>query len=261
MRSARFNSIVWYALFALPVAAQADIIGSVIAVPAANTSYNLTALGTVDWAFYDTTANPANGLPTNDKLGGTSIGTMIALGGGSLRGSASSASEPDFAYTDGTSPASGTGENPGGLFNTQLDTLNAGLRLTIDLPTTDTYTIYLWTAAFFARGAFTASLSGFSDYTSLATDDSLGTSPKQSYLYTLTAQANTAGDDLTVSLITETDRGSNAHVLLVGAAVGLVPEPATLTLLVAGLGLLAGMHRHHTSSRHASNPTRPLFPV
>jgi hypothetical protein len=249
MRVARIHSILWCVLGALPVAVQADIIGSVIAVPAANTSYNLTTLGTVDWAFYDTTANPANGLPTNDKLGGTSIGTAIALGGGSLRGSSASAAEPDFTFTDGTSPASGTGDNPGGLFNTQLDTLNAGLQLTIDLPTTDQYTIYLWTAAFFARGAFTASLAGFSDYTSLATDDALGTSPKQSFLYTLTAQANTAGDDLTISLVTETDRGSNAHVLLVGAAVGLIPEPTTMTLLFAGLGLLVFLRDRHGSLR------------
>lgn len=246
MRVPRFGSILCCALMALPAAIHADIIGSVIAVPAANTSYDLTTLGTVDWAFYDTTANPANGLPTNDKLGGTSIGTVIALGGGNIRGSSARASEPDFTYTDGSSPASGTGDNPGGLFNTQLDTLNAGLRFTIDLPTTDQYTIYLWTAAFFARGAFTASLPGFLDYTSLGTDDALGVSPKQSFLYTLTAQANTAGDDLTISLVTETDRGSNAHVLLVGAAVGLVPEPTTLTMLFTGMGLLGLVRRRHS---------------
>ena len=229
-------SCLAFGLMASP--SRADLIGSVAAIPGANSTNNLTTLGTVDWAFYDTTANPANGLPTNDKNGGTAIGTVIALGGGNVRGSVSSLIEPDFSYTDGTSPASGTGDNPGGLFNTQLDTLGAGVQLAIDLPTTDTYTIYIWTAAFFARGAFTASLPGFSDYTSLATDDGVGPSPKPTYLYTLTAQPANPGDDLTISLVTETDRGSSAHVLIGAVAVSVVPEPGTAALFFAGLSLL-----------------------
>ncbi len=249
MRAVKSVLFLCWSIGVLPAFSRADIIGSVIAVPAANTSYNLTTLGTLDWAFYDTTANPANGLPTNDKLGGNYIGTVITLGGGSLRGSASSTTEPDFTYTDGTSPASGTGENPGGLFNTQLDTLGAGVRLAIDLPTTDQYTIYLWTAAFFARGTFTASLAGFTDYVSLATDDASGPAPKQTYMYTLTAQALNAGDDLTISLVTQADNGSSAHVLLVGAAVGIVPEPGTMTMFFTGLGLLGVIRRRQGSSR------------
>jgi len=227
----------------MAMSSQADLIGSVTPVPGANTVYNLTDLGTLDWTFYDTTANPANGLPTNDKLGGTAIGTVIALGGGSLRGSASSTTEPDFTFTDGTSPSAGTGDNPGGLFNTQLDTIGAGLQLTIDLPTTDLYSVHIWTAAFFARGTFTATLPGFSNYSDQTTDDNTGAGPKQSYMYTLTVQANNAGDDLTINLVTDTDRGSSAHVLLGGVAVSVVPEPATLTMLLSGIGVLGFMRR------------------
>lgn len=254
MRISTFTSLLLVVLGGFSLPTRADLIGAVIAVPAANTVYNLTTLGTVDWTFYDPSANPANGLPTNDKLGGSAIGTVTALGGGSLRGSATSTTEPDFTFTDGTSPTSGTGENPGGVFNTQLDTLGAGVQVSIDLPTTDQYTIYLWTAAFFARGSFTASLPGFSDYTSLATDDPNGPSPKQTYMYTLTAQAANAGDDLTISLVTQADNGSSAHVLLVGAAVGMVPEPTTLTIFCAGLGLLGLMRRRQSSSRLQQGP-------
>ena len=242
----RANNIIvtsaWILSFPL-LSARADVIGSVADVPAANTVYDLTALGAVDWAFYDTTANPANGLPTNSKNGGTAIGTASAVGGGNIRGSASSLTEPDFTYTDGTSPASGTGENPGGLFNTQLDTLGAGLQLSIDLPTTDTYKIYIWTAAFNAQATFTAALTGFTSYTDSSMNDSVGPSPKPSYLYTLTAKPNTAGDDLVVSLASAADNGTSSHVVLEAVAISVVPEPATLGLLIAGLGLVGFRRR------------------
>ncbi len=250
MRVIKLLTVSSLALGVLTITSPADLIGSVTAVPGANTVYNLTDLGTLDWAFYDTNSNGASdGLPTNSRLGGTALGTIIALGGGGVRGTSVGTTEPDFTYTDGTSPASGTGENPGGLFNSQLDTLGAGIQLAIDLPTTDLYTITLWTAAFFARGTLTASLPGFSSYSDQTTDDNTGAGPKQSYMYTFTAQANSAGDDLTINLVTDTDRGASAHVLIAGAAISVVPEPATLAMLLSGLGALGVMRRRSTFSR------------
>jgi hypothetical protein len=86
LRISTFTSLLLVVLGGFSLPTRADLIGAVVAVPAANTVYNLTTLGTVDWTFYDPSANPANGLPTNDKLGGSAIGTVTALGGGSLRG-------------------------------------------------------------------------------------------------------------------------------------------------------------------------------
>jgi hypothetical protein len=73
-------------------------------------------------------------------------------------------------------------------------------------------------------------------------------------MYTLTAQAANAGDDLTISLATQADNGSSAHVLLVGAAVGIVPEPTTLTIFCAGLGLLNLLRRRQSSIRLQQGP-------
>jgi hypothetical protein len=205
--------------------------------------FDLTALGTSDWAYWATTSNPASGVPTNSKLGGTLISNISAVGGGNVRGSTSTTRPVyDFVFTDGTTPTMGTADNVRGLFNTQLDMVGAGVALDLILPTTGTHTITLWVSGFNGAGELTASLSGATDYVNV-TPLFGGDAEKDSAYYTLTASPDTAGDILNLSYILNTDTGSSSHVLISGVAispaplVAAVPEPSTWTL--ASVAMLA----------------------
>ena len=55
-----------------------------------NTTYDLSAMGTNDWAYWSSSASSGvSGVPTNEMSGATLIGSMSAVGGGTLRGSTS----------------------------------------------------------------------------------------------------------------------------------------------------------------------------
>ena len=97
-----------------------------------NTTYNLSAMGTNDWAYWSSSASSGvSGVPTNEMSGATLIGNMSAVGGGTLRGSTSTTRPAyDFAYANGATPVSGITSNVVGLFNTQLNTAGAGVTAT-----------------------------------------------------------------------------------------------------------------------------------
>lgn len=208
-------------------------------------SFDLTALGGTDWACWSTSANPAGGTPTNRKSGGVLVTGLYAVGGGSLRGS-SSGTQPGitFTYTDGTSPASGSFVKPTGLFNTQLDTVGAGVGLSITLPTADTYLISVWGGAFGSvgvQGTFTASLPGATTYSDSSLTDNYDTT-KNSMLYQLTVTPDNANDVLALSLVLGSQTASaNEHVLINGVTLNVIPEPGTPVLL--GLAGLAAVLR------------------
>jgi hypothetical protein len=206
------------------------------------TNVNITAAGTLDWAYWDTSASSGISLPTNSKNGGTAISDASTVGGGTGRGS-SSDTEAMFTFTDGTSLTSGTAPGSGfgvsGIFNNQLGSINTGISLAITLPTTDMYTIYLWTAEHRATGQLTVSLNGATSYIA-ETTDTLGPNPKTSYLYTLTAKADTIGDVLNIELLTTaTDGNAYSTSVISGVAISAVPEPATIGML--GLGTLVAV--------------------
>lgn len=220
-----------------PQGSAAVITGTFTAV--SDSDFDLTAMGTDDWAYWNTTSDPATGGPkTNEKAGGTLISNMSPVGGGNVRGSGSSTRPVyDFIFSDGTSPVNGTVDNAIGLFNTQLNTVGAGVSLDVDLPTTTESTIYVWAGAYDGTGLFTASLPGAIDFTDTTlTGD--GVTPKESGLYTLLVTPDNPNDTLNLSFVLGQSTGGNANMLISGVAVSVapaVPEPSTFALAALGL--------------------------
>lgn len=236
------SAVALSAAFAAPTAHAATIAGSFTST--ADEDFDLTALGTTDWAYWD--GDPAvDTIPTNRKFGGTAIGDMDVIGSGAVRGSTSSTlPQFDFTFTDGTAPTAGSVDDPSGRFSTVLNTTGQGVTFDVTLPTADPYTVSVWAAAFGVNeGTFTASLPGATNFVN--TDLSSGQfSPKSGALYTLTVTPDNPGDVLTVSLVLTEDGGSSSsNVSLHAAAVSVVPEPATLGSALLGLGMLAGRRR------------------
>jgi hypothetical protein len=224
----------------------AVISGVVSADFSGNTTYDLTSLGTLDWAYWNLAANPTTGVPTNSKNGATLIGSATAVGGGNVRGSTTttgSVPESYFTFSDGTTTASATtGVMSTGIFNTQLATLGAGVSLMVDLPTVQTYTVYIWASAFsLSSSTFTASLNGATSFVSSALVDNTSSSSKDTYLITLTVTPDNPGDDLVITAIAGNSLGASSHVLISGIAVSAtaIPEPGTAGFLagIAALGV------------------------
>jgi len=214
--------------------AQAGIITGSFTTDGAVQTWNLTEMGEGDWAYWDTSANPASGTPTNEKDGGAMIGSMAADGGVSLRGTSSSYTTADFTFTDGAAILSGAADNLSGLFNSTLAN-GKGLSLGIDLPTTDTYRLYIWTSAYNCAGQMTISLDGAADYVHAKAN----INSKPSWLYTVDVQADNAGDDVTIQYLTTASTGGSPHALISAVGVSVVPEPATFGLFaICGGGIL-----------------------
>lgn len=194
--------------------------------PVAGISYDISALGSVDWAYWNTTDNPATGAPTNEKAGGSAIGNIKGIGAAtSVRGTSSKV-DTDFTFTDGQTVASGTANNVSGLFNTVLNTEGTGAQLDIALPTAgQTYTVTIWTGAHeTVAAAIVASLPGALNYeiTTGGPGGNYGDSakPKESYAYTFTVVADTAGAIFSFKIATAGFyEGTTGHVIITGAAV------------------------------------------
>ena len=216
------------------------IVGSVNTSPPGTA--DLTAIGWLDWAYWNTaTGSGHSGLPANEKAGGSMIGSAAAVGGGTLRGSTSTTWPATyFSYSDGTSPVSDGPIRYTGVFNTQLDTLNAGASLTVELPTVDPYFVYLWVANYNSTGQLSATMPGAVAYVDASgthnTDMGGG---KGMTLYTLMVTADNPGDLLTLDYRMVDQQYTNSHVVLVAAAVAAVPEPSALLLALLGVGLFA----------------------
>ncbi len=217
--------------------------------------YNLTEMGTTDWAYWDTNANPAaNGNATNDMSGGLGIGSISIFRTGTetgtaLRGTSSAAITTEFSYLNGTSDVSGTEAGVTGLFSTNIAKANEGVQLDITLADAgQAYTINIWTGAYATQfGSIVASMNGATSYVSgdtSGTGSSTGnagwygdsSAPREPYLYTFNVIADNPNEVFNFSIETAGNQNSSSHVLIAAATVA-VPEPGSYALL-AGFCML-----------------------
>ncbi|MBC2602205.1 PEP-CTERM sorting domain-containing protein [Puniceicoccus vermicola] len=217
-----------------------------------NTVFDLSEYGTSDWAYWNTTASSlASGSPTNEMNGGSMIGDISVIGSGSLRGSkASTKPAASYSFTNGTSPVSGTVQQPSGLFSKSLTSDGSGVSLAIILVEVRTYEIYLWTGAYnVSVGTLSAKFKGKENPTFVNSEITAGTGTKAIFLYRLTVTPDQAGDELIVDVVNTDSGGGNAHILLSGAAVSAVPEPSS-----AGLWILGFTLAYFVSARRRRGP-------
>ncbi|MDF3128476.1 PEP-CTERM sorting domain-containing protein [Kiritimatiellaeota bacterium B1221] len=225
--------------------ASAAAISFVGRTDAATGVYDLTALGTTDWAYWSTADNPiVGGVATNEMSGGTSISGASGTGGvTSVRGTGSSGGTvADFSYTNGTSTASGTAFNPNGVFNTDLSGPGKGVELGFTLADAGQwYTVNIWTAGFATQFAqVTGSLDGATSYTNTSggyetvspNEGNYGgyNTPKEQYQYTFNVLADSANDVFNFDIRTAGSTGGSRHVLITAASISAIPEPSSLAL-------------------------------
>lgn len=224
----------------LAASAQAAIVTGSISFVEDDTLFDITTLGSEDWSYWTTSDNPASGTATNSKLDGTIISDLFNVGGTSVRGTGSGSTSADFTFTDGTSLESGTVTDLSGLFNSSLNNVGLGIGLEFTLPTTDIYTIAIWAAGYRVDEAtLTASFEDGTKWENAELITGATTSPKDTYMYSITAQADTAGDILGIDLILTDSGGASANLTLTGAATSLaaVPEPSTTAVFILSSAL------------------------
>jgi hypothetical protein len=210
---------------------------------------DLTALGTTDWAYWNSTSGTgvASMAPINTAAGVTHlIGSATPIDGTSgtlgVRGS-STVSAIAFSFTNGTTSTSRTDLAVAGVFNAKLQTTGYGVQTTVTLPDTQLYKVLIWVSGYNGTGTFTAVLPGVTGYQDASFSYGSGTKPAR--LYELQVQADHANDVLTLShVLTATSNGaSSSHVLIGGVAVSAVPEPTSMLLMAGAAGLMLARRR------------------
>lgn len=221
----------FFAALNLPAAQIAGSVSAQISNTAA--AYDLTALGTSDWAYWNKAdlLTVATLAPANEKAGATLISVISPVGGTAVRGTNSATKPPvDFSFTDGTSPASGTQTDPTAVFNSTLGSASIGMSFTVTLPAVNTYQILIWAGGFASTGATAktrlSATVGAASYSSPG-ETIIPSSPKPTFLYTLTVTSDTANQVVTISNILAELSGTttNAHALVVASAVSQSTAP------------------------------------
>jgi hypothetical protein len=258
LRLSRFPRLVFSSVTVGVFAAAASVQGAILTLDgvqrinaAVSSPVNLTLQGSLDWAYWAPntgTSVPPLVAPTNEKLGGSLIGSLDTIGGGGLRGSTTSTTVERYSFTDGTSPTAGTNASLAGLiFNSQTGTSGngKGLQLSITGDPTEERIVTLYLGAFGTTSNLTLTLNGVA----LPITDSqvfTNANPKHIDVYTVRFQPDSAADLLlvqyTASAITET---TNGHVGLQAVTVSAVPEPGVASFLC--LGALALCRRRRAS--------------
>jgi CSLREA domain-containing protein len=170
----------------LTVSAPAGTLSGTVATAAS--SYNLTALGTTDWAHWGALGN-INGFE-HKATGGTKISNVTRLGNGGY----GTYTQPTrkVSWTDGT-PVAQYGNDQSYLWAN--DAIGAGYSFTVPASTT-TQTLYVYLGGYSSGGTLTAHLSDSSaaDYVTTLSGSALYTN-----VVAITFKAGSAGQTLTLS--------------------------------------------------------------
>jgi hypothetical protein len=171
-------------------------------------SYNLTTLGTSDWAHWGTTTNPTSF--EHKATGNSLISNVTTLGNGGY-GSYADGSR-NVTWTDGTPLASDSGDS-GYLWANSA--LGAGYSFTVPAGTT-AQTLYVYAGGYSSGATLTAHLSDGSAADFVATGSGTGL---YSNFYTITFKAGAPNQTLTVSYVKSSNiGGTGGSVDLMAAA-------------------------------------------
>jgi hypothetical protein len=214
------------------------------------TNANLTTLGTQDWAVWGFANNGTSTSLTPDVTmnGGAGIGSLTNITNGNpLRGVGQFGrlgGQSSFTWSNGTPTASTSNTSPGIQHDgagTGISTIGEGFSLTVAASTTP-QTLTLYTATNYTDSKLVASLSDGSatPYTSNVVD--LGVLDG-SAIYTITFAANSPGQTLTISDITQTqddsiDNTGNVIIQAAALSVASVPEPSSFSLVALVIAAL-----------------------
>ncbi len=226
-------------LFAVQSVEAGMIIGNLSTT--AQTNANLTTQGTQDWAVWGFANNGTSTSLTPDvtKSGGSGISNLTNISNGNpLRGIGQFGQvggQSTFAWSNGTPTSSASNTSPGIQHDgvgTGISTLGEGFSLTVPADTT-TRTLTLYTTTNFTDSKLIASLSDGSatPYTSNVVD--LGVLDGAA-IYTITYAANSPGQLLTITDITQTQDNSidnTGNVIIQAATLSAVPEPSSFILV------------------------------
>jgi hypothetical protein len=171
-------------------------------------SYNLTTLGTSDWAHWGT-GNVVSAF-THKASGGSQISNVTRLGSGNY-GSYFDASR-DVIWSDGTPQASNPGDHA---YLWASNAIGAGYSFTVPASTI-THTLYVYAGGYSSGATLTAHLSDGSaaDYVATASGSGLYTN-----LYAITFTAASASKTLTFSYVKSSNiNGTGGSVDLIAAA-------------------------------------------
>jgi hypothetical protein len=172
-------------------------------------SYNLTALGTTDWAHWGT-----GNVPTafdHKATGGSQISNVTKLGSGQYGSYVNSGR--DVSWTDGTPLASDSGDDGYIWANTAI---GAGYSFTVPASTTQ-QKFYVYAGGYSSGATLTAHLSGGAAPDYVVTTSGTGT---YTNFYTITFQAASAGQTLTITYVKSSNVNNSAggSVDLIAAA-------------------------------------------
>jgi hypothetical protein len=228
-------------LFALALAAifsttaSAALITGSVSTPGA---VNLTTEGAVDWIHWGR-STPTD--VTRKASGGSKISNHTLIGAGSTR-ARMTVSPSTYSWSDGT-PTPVVNNIQNGVYINNFNGPGRGFQFTAPADSIERI-LDVFVGAFDASGTLEATLS---DGSALPFTHTLVGATGQTVQahYTLNYAANSPGQTLTVKWIESADLGGADNVTLQAAALSLaaeVPEPATLSMLCAGV-IVLGLRR------------------
>ncbi len=205
--SGNFASVATLGTFQIAISAPGA--GSLNATQAvAASTYNLTTLGTSDWA--DWGAGNVYGAFNHKATGNSQISNVTVLGSGNV-GSYYDPSR-SVTWSDGAPTAANSGDNA---YIWANNAIGAGYSFTAPADTT-TRTLYIYAGGYSSGATLTAHLSDGSAADVVLTSSGTGL---YTNLYTITYQAASAGQTLTISCVKSTNiNGASGSVDLMAAA-------------------------------------------